>query len=218
MTNIAIDGPSGAGKSTIGKIVAKKLGFVYLDTGAMYRAVGLSAYESNFDATKEDIKEFLSKTKIDINYDSMLDKTIIFLNGKDVSDKIREHYVSKLASDISQIKEVRQFLVQMQQNIAKGKNVVLDGRDIGAVVLPNADYKFFLTAKAEERAKRRAEELTEKGQKVVFDDILKDINERDYNDCNRKESPLTQADDAILIDSTYFSIENTVEKILSYIK
>lgn len=218
MINIAIDGPCGAGKSTISKLVAKQLGFTYLDTGAMYRAVGLFAFDCNFNQQTDDINQLLAKINLNISYDKALDKTIIKLNGSDVSDKIREHFVSKLASDISKIKQVRAFLVKMQQEIAQNQDVVLDGRDIGTFVLPNADYKFYLTADASERAKRRYDELCLKGEKVKYEDILNDVNDRDFNDMNRAESPLMQAKDAILIDSTYKGITEVVEEILSYIK
>ncbi|MEG1608645.1 MAG: (d)CMP kinase [Clostridia bacterium] len=217
MINIAIDGPCGAGKSTISKLIAKKLSYTYLDTGAMYRAVGLYAFENNFDLVSGDIESLLTQIKLDIAYNKSIDKTVILVNGKDVSDKIREHFVSKLASEISKIKEVRSFLVQMQRKIANGKNVVLDGRDIGTQVLPNATYKFFLTADPKERAKRRFDELVAKGEIVNFDDILNDVNERDSNDINRKESPLKQASDAILIDSSGKDIQQVVLEILSYI-
>lgn len=217
MKNVAIDGPCGAGKSTISKRIAKELGFTYLDTGAMYRAVGLFAFENNFDFKSENINDLLSKIKLDIAYNKDIDKTIMTINDKDVSDKIREHFVSKLASDISKIKEVRTFLVQMQREIANCKDVVVDGRDIGTFVLPTSKYKFFLTANAEERAQRRFDELVAKGEKVVYDDILKDVNDRDFNDMNRKESPLKQADDAILIDSSGKNIEQVVAEILSKI-
>ncbi|MGN0788449.1 MAG: (d)CMP kinase [Christensenellales bacterium] len=214
MINVAIDGPSGAGKSTISKMVAEKLGITYLDTGAMYRAVALYAHRKGIDVNdKERVIPLLEE--IDISFDLRDGQKIILLNGEDVSQAIREHYVSKLASDVSKIPEVRKFLVAMQRKIAETTDVVLDGRDITSYVLPNAKFKFYLTATAEERATRRYKELTAKGQEVDFEGILNDIIDRDYNDMNRDFAPLVQTQDSVYIDSTHLSIDEVATIIIA---
>lgn len=213
---IAIDGPSGAGKSTVAKLLAARLNLAYLDTGAMYRAVGLKAYESGVSVADEDkIAQLLAKTTIDIVFEG--GANIIMLDGRDVSTKIREHHISKLASDVSALKTVRLAMVELQREIASRKPCILDGRDIGTFVLPNADYKFFLTAGVDERAKRRYEELKSRGQQCDFEQLKQDIIQRDYNDSHRDFAPLKKADDAIEIDSTLLGIEQVVEKMLSII-
>ncbi|MGN0771809.1 MAG: (d)CMP kinase [Christensenellales bacterium] len=213
MINIAIDGPSGAGKSTISKMVAAQLGITYLDTGAMYRAVALYAYRKGVDVNdSQRVIPLLSE--IEISFDEKDGQKIIMLNGEDVSTAIREHYVSKLASDVSKIPAVRNFLVEMQRKIAQTTDVVLDGRDITSYVLPNAKYKFYLTATAEERATRRYKELTAKGQQVDFEQILNDIIDRDYNDMNRDFAPLVQTQDSVYIDSTHLSIDEVASIII----
>ncbi len=212
--NIAIDGPSGAGKSTIAKIVSKKLKYIYVDTGAMYRAVALYIIEQKIDKNNEkDIIEALENIKIELTY---IDGTQnIFLNGNNVTKKIREEEVGKTASkNISVIKEVREALVEMQQNMAKEKSVVMDGRDIGSVVLPNAFLKIYLDAKSDARAKRRFDELNQKGLDVKLDEILKEIEKRDYDDKNREQSPLIQCDDATYVDTSTLNVDEVVEKIL----
>lgn len=217
MLNIAIDGPSGAGKSTIAKAIAEKLKITYLDTGAMYRAIAIAVKNSNIDCNDcAGVKSILDNIDLKIEYCNGDQKVTV--NGKDVSEKIREHSVSKMASDVSKIPEVRLKLVEMQRNIAKTMPVVLDGRDITSFVLPNAAYKFYLTATPEERASRRFKELIAKGQNVEYDTVLNDIKDRDYNDMNRAFAPLIQTQDSILIDSTKLSAEETVNKILSYIE
>lgn len=217
MINIAIDGPSGAGKSTISKLLAKKLNITYLDTGAMYRTVALYCIRNNVSILDPIAVESILDN-INISYTgSALDKHIC-LNGEDVSLAIREHQISKAASDVSKIKAVRVFLVNMQRKIASESDVVLDGRDITSVVLPNAKYKFFLTASPEIRAQRRYEELKQKGQELPYEQILKDVIDRDYNDSTRKESPLIQTEDSILIDSSDKSIDEVVDFMMSYIK
>ena len=217
MLNIAIDGPSGAGKSTIAKELAKVLDIIYLDTGAMYRAIGLKALRLGIDTEDEiGIKGILDSTNIEILYENGTQKVI--LDGEDVSIAIREHQVSKAASNVSKIPEVRLKLVAMQRDIASKNNVVLDGRDITSYVLPNANYKFFLTATAEERAKRRYNELIEKGQNVIYENILNDINDRDYNDTHRDFAPLTRTSDSIYIDSTDMTKEQVIDYILGCIK
>ena len=216
MLNIAIDGPAGAGKSTISKKIAEKLNITYLDTGAMYRAVALYMLQNNIPIQNE---ELVSKNLKNISIDfrgSSLDKHI-FLNNVDVSKEIRQHEVSKAASDVSKIVIVRDTLVNMQRNIAKCTNVVLDGRDITSNVLKDAKYKFYLTASSQVRAKRRYDELIAKGTQIEFDTVLKDVEDRDYNDMNRAYAPLVKTEDSIEIDSTNMTIDEVVDKICSYI-
>lgn len=216
MLNIAIDGPSGAGKSTISKMLAKKLGIIYLDTGAMYRAVALYVSRKGVDVNDRD-KVVPLLTEIGIEFRGEGDEKRIYLNGEDVSAAIREHAVSKMASDVSKIKEVRLFLVEQQRAIAKKNDVVLDGRDITSFVLPDSKYKFFLTATPEERARRRYEELKAKGSDISYETVLADVNDRDYNDTHRDFAPLVQTEDAVLIDSTYLSTDEVIEVILRYV-
>lgn len=216
MLNIAIDGPSGAGKSTISKMLAKKLGIIYLDTGAMYRAVALYVSRKGVDVNDKD-KVVPLLTEIEIEFRGEGDEKRIYLNGEDVSAAIREHAVSKMASDVSKIKEVRLFLVEQQRAIAKKNDVVLDGRDITSFVLPDSKYKFFLTATPEERARRRYEELKAKGSDISYETVLADVNDRDYNDTHRDFAPLVQTEDAVLIDSTDLSTDEVIEVILRYV-
>lgn len=208
---IAIDGPSGAGKSTVAKLVSKNLNFEYIDTGAMYRALAYKAYKNNIEITEEKIDKMLENTQIDYMNNS------IFLDSENVESYIRNENISKLASDISKLKIVRKKMVELQRLIAKGKNVIMDGRDIGTSVFPDADYKFFVTASVEERAKRRYEELLQKGIQVIYDHVLLDIKARDENDSTRKISPLKMADDAILIDTTDMDINKVVNEIIEFI-
>ena len=216
MLNIAIDGPSGAGKSTISKMLAKKLGIIYLDTGAMYRAVALYVSRKGVDVNDRD-KVVPLLTEIEIEFRGEGDEKRIYLNGEDVSAAIREHAVSKMASDVSKIKEVRLFLVEQQRAIEKKNDVVLDGRDITSFVLPDSKYKFFLTATPEERARRRYEELKAKGSDISYETVLADVNDRDYNDTHRDFAPLVQTEDAVLIDSTDLSTDEVIEVILRYV-
>lgn len=210
--NCALDGPSGAGKSTIAKSLAKRLGYVYVDTGAMYRAIGLYALTNGADTTsKEEIVPLLADINVELKY--IDDSQRVILNGEDVSDKIRTPEISMAASNVSAIPEVRAFLLDLQRDIALKNNIIMDGRDIGTVILPNAEVKVFMTASAEERARRRFEELTAKGQDVVYEDILNDINQRDYNDSHRAAAPLKKADDAVEIDTTNMSIDEVVDSI-----
>ena len=215
--NIAIDGPSGAGKSTIAKKIASDLGFLYIDTGAMYRAIGLYMYQNQIDS--HDVEAIISSlTNIKISLKHIDNEQHIYLNGEDVSTQIREHIISKYASDVSAIPEVRAFLLNLQRLLAKENNIIMDGRDIGTVILPDADIKIYLTASSEDRARRRYLELIEKGQKVEFEQILQDVIERDRNDMNRSEAPLRQAEDAILVDTTGNELEESIQILKSIIK
>ena len=212
MINIAIDGPSGAGKSTIAKSIAARKKITYLDTGAMYRAVGLKVYLTNSDMYDENqLSNILDNLDLDIKYVNGEQK--VFLDGKDVSKDIREHHISKLASDVSAIPACRLKLVDLQRRIAEKSDCVLDGRDIGTYVLPDANVKIFLTASPEVRATRRYKELLSKGQKFEYDKVLSDINERDKNDSSRAFAPLKKADDAVEIDSSDMTIEQVIAVI-----
>ena len=211
---IAIDGPSGAGKSTIAKIVAERMGVDYIDTGAMYRAIGLKMLNEGVGQDEESEaarKEVLDRTDIDF------DGGIVTLDGEDVSGSIRTPEISKAASDYSRFPEVREKLVAIQREIGHRKSVVMDGRDIGTNVFTDAQYKFFLTATPEERARRRVKELLEKGQDVNYEDTLADIRQRDYNDTHRKLNPLRKAGDAVEIDTTDMTIEEVAGAILDAI-
>lgn len=217
MINIAIDGPSGAGKSTVAKMISRKLNILYLDTGAMYRAVGLKALRNNVDISSEtEVKTMLDDTNVEIRYENGVQK--IFLDKENVDGFIREHAVSKAASDISAIPCVRLKMVELQREIAFKNDCVLDGRDIGSFVLPNAFPKVFLTASPQERAKRRQLQLAEKGENISFEKILADIRERDANDENRAFAPLVKAKDAVLIDSSDLTAEQVCEKIIGLMK
>ncbi len=215
---IAIDGPAGAGKSTIAKLVAKKMGFVYIDTGAMYRAVALYAINNGIDVKteKEKFISMLDNIEISIKYSE--DGQRILLCGNDVSERIREADVSLGASNVAVIPEVRLKLVELQRNLAKHGNVIMDGRDIGTYVLPDASVKIFLTASTEERAKRRYDELTAKGTECSFEDVKRDMEYRDKNDSEREFAPLRQAEDAVLVDTTDKNLEQAVEVIENLIR
>lgn len=209
---VTVDGPAGSGKSTIAKIIAKKYGFTYLDTGAMYRMIALYALENSIDLQdSKAIETMLKNTKLDIVGNQF------FLNGKDVSDEIRTPRVSAIVSPVSAIKEIRVKLVDLQREISKGKSVILDGRDIGTVVFPSGDVKIYLVASPEERAKRRLKEYEEKGVEADYESVLASIKERDFIDSTRKESPLKKAEDAHEIDSSTMSIDEVVEVISKYI-
>lgn len=215
---IAIDGPSGAGKSTMARILSRRLGIMYLDTGAMYRALALKAIRSGIDpGNREGVLSILYDTDISIEYENGSQK--VLLDGEDVSDKIRTDQVSMGASAVSTIPEVRVRLVEMQQKIASDSPVVMDGRDIGTVVLPDAQVKIFLTASVKERALRRYREQMEKGLlSKSLEELEKEIELRDHNDSNRAQSPLRQAEDAILLDTSDLTVEESVEKILGIVK
>lgn len=217
MINIAIDGPAGAGKSSVAKAVAKELGFIYVDTGALYRAVGVNALKNNIKTDdKEAVIAMLPDTKVELRYIDGVQRVI--LNDEDVSETIRMPEASMAASNVSAIPEVRAFLLDLQHDMAEKNNVIMDGRDIGTVILPDAQYKFFLTATAEVRADRRFKELKEKGIDVDYNALLEEIIQRDYNDSHRATAPLKQADDAIFVDSSNMNLEESINHILSFIK
>ena len=212
MINIAIDGPAGAGKSTIAKAVAKSLKIIYLDTGAMYRATAYFALQNNIPVNDADaVTKMFENFNMDIVYEDGAQQ--ILVNGINTTPYLREHYMSKAASDISALPVVRYKMVDLQREFAKTHDVVLDGRDIGTFVLPDANCKFFMTATPEERANRRYKELIEKGQTVDYDTLLKDIIQRDYNDSHREVAPLKQADDALLLDTTNMTIDEVIAAV-----
>ncbi len=209
---IAIDGPAGAGKSTISKAAAKKLGFIYIDTGAMYRAVGLAAVRKGIDsADKDGVISVLDDVNITLSYDESGQQ--IFLNGENVSTDIRLPEISVAASNVAVIPEVRLKLVELQRELAAKNDVVMDGRDIGTYVLPDAEVKIFLTATPEERANRRYKELLEKGVETDYDSVMADMMYRDKNDSEREFAPLKPAEDSIILDNTEISAEESVLKI-----
>ncbi len=213
---IAIDGPVGAGKSTVAKITAKKLNIIYVDTGAMYRAVGLYVTRKGLDTKKsEDVNSVLGEINLDVKLSN--EGQMIFLNGEDVTKLIRTPEISMAASNVSAIPEVRVKLVDMQRKLAETKSVIMDGRDIGTVVLPNATTKIYLNAELDERADRRYKELIKKGQDVTFEDVKADIVKRDTNDMSRAVSPLKKADDAIELDTTGLTLEEVVDKVIDII-
>ncbi len=214
---IAIDGPAGSGKSTIAKMLAKELGYTYIDTGAMYRAVALKVKEKGINPeNEEDVVKLMKNTKINLKPDTKGVK--VFLDGVDVSDKIRTEEIGKIASKIARHPQVRKILVQMQRQLGKeAKNVVIEGRDTGTVIFPDADVKIFLTASPEVRAERRFKELKEKGINVDYQQILKEVKERDFLDTTRKDSPLKPAEDAVIIDTTNKSLEEVFKEILGIV-
>ncbi|MBO8463928.1 MAG: (d)CMP kinase [Firmicutes bacterium] len=214
MMNIAIDGPAGAGKSTIAKRVAKQLGFIYVDTGAMFRAMGLYFLRNQFDMEQKSLLEEESK-KIDIALKFENGEQQVLLNGENVNGYIRVEEVGKIASIIATNPAIRTRLLELQQKIARENHVVMDGRDIGTCVLPNAQVKIYLTASSKERARRRYEELIAKGEQCDIAIIEEDIIQRDYADMNREIAPLRQAKDAVLIDSSDMTIEEVVHAILN---
>ncbi len=216
MISVAIDGPAGAGKSTIAKMVSKKLGYIYVDTGALYRSIGYFVLKNGGDIDNADsVVSFLPQIQVEIKFIDGVQH--VFVNGEDVSDKIRTEEVSQAASKASAIPAVREFLLDLQRSFAEKYNIVMDGRDIGTVVLPNATVKIFLTASAEERANRRYLEQKERGYDVNYDDILADIKERDYRDMNREIAPLKCADDAIYLDTSPNTVEQSIQAVLDII-
>jgi len=215
---IAIDGPAGAGKSTVSKIVAKDLGFIYIDTGAMYRALTLKAIEQNISVTDtRQLIEMAGSTTIDLT--SRADGSLqVCLDGRDVSKEIREPRITKLVSDIAKIKEVRQVMLGLQRRLGKSRNSVLDGRDIGTVVFPDADKKFYIDAKFPVRIERRYKELIAAGEEISEKEVQQDLDNRDKIDSTREFAPLKKADDAIYVDTTDLNIQQVADKVLSYIK
>lgn len=218
MIAVAIDGPVGAGKSSLARICAKKLGYIYVDTGALYRTVGLFCVRNSIDTDNHTAVKLAisSKLKLEIR---LIDGTQhVYMNGEDVSEDIRTPEMSMMASKVSAIGEVRHYLVDIQRKMAEENNVIMDGRDIGTVILPNAQVKIFITAKPEIRAKRRYDELVAKGMDVKFEDVLSDLNKRDYNDSHRAEAPLKQADDAVLLDTSELDFDGSANAIIKIIE
>lgn len=214
---VAIDGPAGAGKSSIAKAVAKKMDFIYIDTGAMYRAVAVYAIEKGIEIKEENFTgAVLDDIKIDIAYEEGTQK--IFLSGKDVSERIREADVSIGASNVAVIPAVRLKLVELQRSLAEKTSVIMDGRDIGTYVLPDAEVKIYLTASSEVRAKRRLLEMQEKGMEADFETVKRDIEYRDKNDSEREFAPLRQAEDAILVDTSDMTIDEVIQRITGIIE
>ena len=217
MINVAIDGPAGAGKSTIARTAAKNLGYIYVDTGALYRAVGVYSLRHGFDTKNADtVAATLPDIQVELKF--LGDIQHVFLNGEDVSEEIRTPDASMAASDVSAVPAVRRFLFDLQRDIAKQNNCIMDGRDIGTVVLPDAQVKIFLTASPEARAQRRYKELQEKGASDTYEAVLADLKQRDYNDSHRVVAPLKPAEDSVLVDTTALNLEESVEKVISVIR
>lgn len=215
--SIAVDGPSGAGKSSLARRCASAFGFIYVDTGAIYRCVGLAAYRAGIDRKNpEAVSALLPELEIKMAYDEKGEQRM-YLNGEDVSREIREPNISLCASDVSAIPQVRAFLLEMQRKTARENNVIMDGRDIGTVVLPNARLKIFLTASPEARAQRRMLELREKGMEQSYEKVLEEIIERDRQDMQREAAPLKQAEDAVLVDTSDINFEQSFDLICSVI-
>lgn len=210
--NVAIDGPAGAGKSTIAKLIGKRYNLMYINTGAMYRAVTLTALK--YGVSYKNVPDLIEIIK---GMEMHFENDDLYLNGNNVQEEITTPYISKNVSDYAAVSEVRKMMVSLQQQMGQKYSVIMDGRDIGTVVLKDAAVKFFLTASAEERAKRRYKELTDKGINVLYEDVLNDIIRRDDIDSNRKTDPLKKADDAVLVDCSYLSIEEVVNLLSSYI-
>ena len=215
---IALDGPAGAGKSSIAKRAAKALDFIYVDTGALYRTIGLAATRKDVEPKPSaEVEKLLSEITVDLTFNDKGEQ-IVLLDGEDVSGLIRTPEASMMASKISAVPSVRVYLLDLQRNMAKSHNVIMDGRDIGTVVLPDAKVKIFLTASPEARAQRRYKELCEKGMDVKYEDILNDVITRDYNDSHRETAPLKPAEGCVMVDTTERDFEQSVEKIISVIK
>ncbi|MDD6225084.1 MAG: (d)CMP kinase [bacterium] len=215
---IAIDGPAGAGKSTIAKTAAKELNFIYVDTGALYRTVGLAATRKGVEAMpSKEVDELLKNIRVELTFNDE-NQQVVLLDGEDVSELIRTPEASMMASAISAVPAVREYLLDLQRNIAKRNNVIMDGRDIGTVVLPDAKIKIFLYAEPEDRAKRRYDELIAKGMDVNYEDILKDVKQRDYNDSHRDIAPLKPAKDSIMVNTTGNTLEQSVQLLIKIMK
>lgn len=217
MINVAIDGPAGAGKSTVARAAAKELGFIYVDTGALYRAVGVYCLQNNIVTTDaQGVGAILKDITVELKFIDGVQH--VFLNGDDVSTEIRLPEASMAASNVSAIPSVRAFLFDLQRDIAAKNNCLMDGRDIGTVVLPNAEVKIFLTADPEERAMRRFKELQEKGSTVTYKEVLDDLLVRDYNDSHREIAPLKPAEDSVTINTTGMTLEESINKIIETVK
>ena len=217
MINVAIDGPAGAGKSTVARGAAKKLGYIYVDTGALYRTVAFAATRNGVLESAEKTEQMLKDITVDLAFDDA-GAQCVYLNGEDVSSLIRTPEISMAASNVSKIPAVRAFLLGLQRDIAAKNNVIMDGRDIATVVLPDAQVKIFLTASPECRAERRYKELLEKGENVKYDDVLADVNARDYQDSHREIAPLKPAEDSVIADTSGKSLPQSIEMIISVIK
>lgn len=216
MINVAIDGPAGAGKSTVARGAAKLLGFIYVDTGALYRTVALAAERKGALGNDDAVAAVLDSLDVRLKFEDGEQR--VYLNGEDVSALIRTPQISMAASAVSKIPRVREFLLDLQRSIAASNNVIMDGRDIATVVLPDADVKIFLFASPECRAERRYKELLEKGEKVSFEEVLKDVNERDYQDSHREIAPLKPAADSVMADTTGNTLQESIDMIVSVIK
>lgn len=221
MISVAIDGPVGAGKSTVARESAKRLGFIYADTGALYRAIGLYAVRNGVEDEKgldygEKVTSLLPEITVEIKLENGTQK--VFLCGEDVSEEIRQPKISMAASAVSAVPAVRDFLLELQRSIARENDVLMDGRDIGTVVLPSADVKIFITASPEIRARRRFEELVNKGVETDFDQVLADLNRRDYQDSHRAVAPLKMAEDAILLDTSKLDFEQSVQSVVDLVR
>lgn len=217
MINVAIDGPAGAGKSTIAKAAAKELGFIYVDTGALYRTIALSAVRCGAVSDNEKIITMLNDITVKLGFADD-GSQCVYLNGEDVSSLIRTPEISMAASKVSAIPEVRVFLLDLQRDIAKENHVIMDGRDIASVVLPNAKPKIFLFASPECRAERRYKELMEKGEDVTYEDVLADVNQRDYQDSHREIAPLKPTEESVMADTSELDLQQSIELIIRIIK
>lgn len=217
MINVAIDGPAGAGKSTVARAAAQKLGYIYVDTGALYRAVGVYCLRKGIETTDADgVGAILSEITVELKFIDGVQH--VFLNGDDVSVEIRLPEASMAASNVSAIPSVRAFLFDLQRDIAAKNNCIMDGRDIGTVVLPNAQVKIFLTADDTERAMRRYKELQEKGSTVTYQEVLDDLRVRDYNDSHREIAPLKPAEDSVIVNTTNYTLEESINKIVETVE
>lgn len=216
MINVAIDGPAGAGKSTVAKGAAKELNYIYVDTGALYRTIALSAVRQGVIDDKQKIIEMLDELKIELKHRN--GTQAVFLNGEDVSDYIRTPEISMGASKVSAIPQVREFLLETQREIARNNDVIMDGRDIATVVLPDAQVKIFLFASPECRAKRRYNELVEKGEDVQYEDVLQDVNQRDYQDSHREIAPLKPSAQSIMFDTSDLQLDESIQAVVNIIK
>lgn len=216
MINVAIDGPAGAGKSTVAKAAAKELGYIYVDTGALYRSIALNAVRNGVIDSEQGIIDMLAETKVELKHEN--GTQVVYLNGEDVSSLIRTSEISMGASKVSAIAQVRSFLLDLQRDIAKTNNVIMDGRDIATVVLPNAQVKIFLFASPECRAQRRYKELLEKGENVNYEDVLADVEQRDYQDSHREIAPLKPSEQSIMADTSDCTLQQSIDMVVNIIK